>query len=153
MSQSTIRASGLMPALYRLVGGLGMGSLAVLSTMGARSRQQRDVLLSALEEGPVGSSSWLVVGSRGGDLRHPDWVYNLVAYPDQAWIQVGMRQMPVRAEILRDRERNAAWLTLVGEYPRYAEYAQMTDRVLPIVRLSAVELIKLPQVVALAAGA
>jgi deazaflavin-dependent oxidoreductase (nitroreductase family) len=134
---------GAMPAMYRVLGGVGMGSTLVLTTVGAKSGKTRDVVLTAFED----QAGWLVVASKGGDACHPDWFWNLAAHPGEAWVQVGVQRMLVRAATLKDADYAAAWTRITGERGIYADYARLTDRAIPIVRLSAVEVIKEPVLV------
>src|SRR5262245_36616664 len=73
----------LHPALYRITGGRGitgrvLGSDQILlTTTGRRSGRPRIVALFAF----ASDGSWIVVGSRGGSGRVPDWAKNLQANP------------------------------------------------------------------------
>ena len=70
----------------------------------------------------------LVVGSRGGDSRHPDWYWNLKAEPN-AMAEVGSQVIPV----IR------LWATVTAVMPPMLAYQQQTSRRLPIIRLSPAE--------------
>jgi deazaflavin-dependent oxidoreductase (nitroreductase family) len=124
-----------------------MGSTLILSTIGAKTGRRRQAHLTAFPE----AGGWLVVASRGGDAHHPGWLLNLAAHPDEVWVQVGMSQMQVRVEILKGAERAAAWARVVNTYSVYDSYAKKTDRQIPIVRLRAIEVVPLAQLV-MAAG-
>jgi deazaflavin-dependent oxidoreductase (nitroreductase family) len=141
LSRTALVLFSLMPPLYHALGGLGMGSTLILSTIGAKSGRRRDVHLTAFDWG-VG---WLVVASRGGDARHPAWFLNMVAHPSEIWVQKGETRMQVRAQTLKGAERAAAWHLIVGTHTHYGDYAQKTDRVFPIVHLSPVEVVKVVQ--------
>jgi hypothetical protein len=63
MPRAAIAVMGLMPGLYRLLGGRAMGPTLILTTIGAKTGQKRDAQLTAFPEG----DGWLVVASKGGD--------------------------------------------------------------------------------------
>jgi deazaflavin-dependent oxidoreductase (nitroreductase family) len=77
------------------------------------------------------------VASNGGSSRHPSWYHNLMAHPDQVWIEVAGRSVQATVEQLEGPSRDAAWQRIVASQPRFAGYERKTDRVLPVVRLSA----------------
>ena len=112
----------------------GMGRL-VLITVGAKSGQRRQALLGTL---PDGEGAWLIVASAGGQMKNPAWYHNLAAHPDQAQVEVGGKTVNVTATQLAGEERDAAWRRLTDALPRYAGYQKKTDRVLPVIRLTAV---------------
>lgn len=134
MPRVAIGLMGLMPGLYRLLKGRGMGWSLILTTVGAKSGQKREAHLTAFPEG----EGWLVVASRGGSAGHPAWYLNLSKHPDQAWVQFGNRTMRVLPESLKGAERAKAWQRIVAEYPNYGGYEKKTDREIPVVRLTPV---------------
>lgn len=103
-----------------------------LTTAGRRSGSSRSVMLtSPLREG----STYVVVGSRGGDDRHPAWFLNLREHPD---IEVSLRGGPPRrvtARIATPEERAGLWPRVVARHPRYAAYQERTEREIPLVLL------------------
>lgn len=105
----------------------------VLTTVGARSGRTRTSPLGGFPDGP---QAWLVVASAGGGASHPGWFFNLARNPDQVWLEVGSRKMRVRAELLKDAQREAALKRIAAISPRYAGYQSKTDREIPIVRLT-----------------
>ena len=113
------------------VGGLRM---VVLTTTGARSGQRRQTALNAL---PDGERAWVIVASAGGNAANPAWYHNLAAHPDQAEISAGGQTYTVHASQLSGAERDAAWQKVVAAAPRYANYTAKTDRLIPVIRLTA----------------
>ena len=113
----------------------GMDSL-VLTTVGAKTGQRREALLGSF---PDGDRAWLVVASAGGAAANPAWYHNLAAHPDQAQIEVGGKTVKVTATQLNGPERAAAWQRITAAKPRYAGYEKKTDRLIPIIRLTASE--------------
>lgn len=134
MPRAAVAMMGLMPGLYRLVGGRGMGPTVILTTIGAKSGQRRDVHLRAFPEG----DGWLVVGSKGGNPTHPAWILNMARHPDQVWLQAGMRRVRVRPETVTGVDRASAWKRIVSEASNFGEYQKQTDREIPVVRLTPV---------------
>jgi deazaflavin-dependent oxidoreductase (nitroreductase family) len=104
-----------------------------LTTVGARSGEQRQTPLARF---PDGEQGWLIVGSAAGAARHPAWYHNLAADPDQVWIDVRGRRLRVTPEQLDGERRAQAWQRIVTGQSRYAGYQDKTDRVLPVIRLS-----------------
>ena len=111
----------------------GMNGL-VLTTVGAKTGQKRQTLLGTL---PDGEGAWLIVASAGGQVNNPAWYHNLAAHPDQAQVEVGGKTVNVTATQLAGQERDAAWQRITATQPRYAGYVKKTDRVLPVIRLTA----------------
>lgn len=107
----------------------------VLTTVGAKTGQRRQTLLGTFSDG---DGAWLIVASAGGMMKNPAWYYNLAAHPDQVQIEVGGKTVSVTATQLAGEERDAAWQRITAAQPRYAGYQKKTDRVLPVIRLTAV---------------
>ena len=113
--------------------GKTMGML-VLTTVGAKSGQRRQSLLGSF---PDGDRAWLVVASAGGATANPAWYHNLAAHPGEAQVEVGGKTLNVTATQLSGEERDAAWQRVVAAQPRYAGYEKKTDRLIPVIRLTA----------------
>jgi deazaflavin-dependent oxidoreductase (nitroreductase family) len=111
----------------------GMDRL-VLTTVGAKTGQRRQALLGTF---PDGDGAWLIVASAGGATSNPAWYHNLAAHPDQAQIEVGGKTVNVTATQLAGQERDAAWQHITAAQPRYAGYEKKTDRLIPVIRLTA----------------
>src|SRR5262245_45630526 len=132
------RAGGRVYAgLYRLLGGAGIGKdIALLTTVGAKSGQQRTAAARAF---PEGDRQWLVVGSASGARTNPAWVYNMAHDPDHVWAQIGREKHRVTPALLTGDEREVAWQRVVRDVPAFGKYLQTTDRLLPIIRLTAAD--------------
>lgn len=113
--------------------GKTMGML-VLTTVGAKSGQRRQSLLGSF---PDGDGAWLVVASAGGATANPAWYHNLAAHPGEAQVEVGGKTLNVTATQLSGEERDAAWRRVIAAQPRYAGYEKKTDRLIPVIRLTA----------------
>jgi deazaflavin-dependent oxidoreductase (nitroreductase family) len=120
---------------YRATGGrvggrvLGMPVL-MLTTTGRRSGERRTVPLTYFEDG----DALLVVGSKGGSPRHPDWFLNLESDPN-ATIQVGKQHRRVRARRATEEEAERLWPVVLGRAPVYGKYRSRTSREIPLVLL------------------
>jgi deazaflavin-dependent oxidoreductase (nitroreductase family) len=84
---------------------------------------------------PVADGTFVLVGSNFGQPDHPAWTANLLKHPD-AEISWKGRDIPVRAELLRGAEREAAWEALLRFWPPYAAYAARVAREIRLFRLT-----------------
>jgi deazaflavin-dependent oxidoreductase (nitroreductase family) len=125
--------SRVAAAVYRLSGGRISPHALLLTTVGAKSGEPRVAMIARFD---AGDGKWLVVGSNNGSARHPSWLRNVAAHPDQVWIEFGDEKHKVRPEILRGEERAAAWEQVVREAPQFGTYTTKTDREIPVVRLT-----------------
>jgi len=122
--------------LQRLTGGrmkMHGVPLLLLTTVGARSDQQRTSMVAQF---PEADGSTLIVASFGGAAKHPAWYFNLAKHPDQVWMERAGRRVRVRATSLAGAEREVAWRRIVSVAPGFAEYQRKTDREIPVVRLT-----------------
>jgi deazaflavin-dependent oxidoreductase (nitroreductase family) len=127
-----------MQRVHRAVLSLSGGRLAAvafgmpvveLHTVGRRSGLPRTTMLTA----PViDGDRTVLVASRGGDRRHPDWYRNLVANPD-AELVVGGERRPVRARTATANEKAELWPRVVAAYRGYDRYQSRTARDIPVV--------------------
>lgn len=106
----------------------GMPTLQ-LHTTGRRSGQRRSVMLTT----PVHDDDRIVlVASKGGDQRHPDWYRNLVDQPDVE-ITIDGETRPFRARTATAGEKAELWPKVVAAYKGYAGYQKRTTRDIPVV--------------------
>jgi deazaflavin-dependent oxidoreductase (nitroreductase family) len=111
--------------------GRRLGSMPVveLHTTGRTSGRRRSVMLTV----PVhGDGRWVLVASKGGDDRHPDWYRNLVANPE-AELTVDGTTVAVNTRTATDAEKAELWPRVVATYRGYAAYQTRTDRDIPLV--------------------
>jgi deazaflavin-dependent oxidoreductase (nitroreductase family) len=139
--------------MFRVAGGwmrIQGRPLLQLTTVGAKTGQRRQTTLgyfpdTTAEASAAGSEkgeSWLIVASAAGAAKHPAWYVNLAKNSDKVWVELGPERGRVRAvrpESLKGGERARAWEEVVRLAPGYGMYAEQTDRVIPIVRLRAVD--------------
>lgn len=112
------------------LGGTAFGMPVVeLHTTGRTSGQRRSTMLTA----PLRDDERVVlVASKGGDDRHPDWYRNLVANPDVE-LTIEGKTRPMRARTASSEERAELWPQIVAAYKGYAGYQRRTDRAIPVV--------------------
>ncbi|KRE30802.1 nitroreductase family deazaflavin-dependent oxidoreductase [Agromyces sp. Soil535] len=106
----------------------------VLHTIGAQSGEPRDTYLMYT---PDGQGRAIVAGTTFAQERHPGWTYNLLAHPDAA-ITVRGRRMPVRASLIGDEGRDAAWARIEAQWPGYRGYERDSGRMVRLFRLQPV---------------
>ncbi|MEU1208534.1 nitroreductase family deazaflavin-dependent oxidoreductase [Nocardia sp. NPDC005825] len=100
-----------------------------LHTVGRKSGQPRSCYLTA----PVHDRERIVlVASKGGDDRHPDWYRNLQANPE-AEVVISGRRHKVHARTANAQERAELWPRITKAYKGYANYQTRTTREIPVV--------------------
>jgi deazaflavin-dependent oxidoreductase (nitroreductase family) len=113
------------------VGGpFGRVDMMLLTTKGRKTGASRTSPLACRFVG----DDVVVIGSNGGDPRHPQWVLNLIADPEVT-VEVGTDSYRARARIAHGEERARIWTGLVADIPQFGDYEQRTDREIPVVVL------------------
>lgn len=113
----------------RLGGTVGPMLVVELHTIGRSSGRRRSTMLTS----PVhGGGRYVLVASKGGDDRNPEWYANLCANPDV--------ELSIKGETLRFTARTASedekaqlWPQIVSAYPGYDGYQRRTTRNIPVV--------------------
>ena len=122
--RSVLRVSG-----GRLLGSAGSMPVVELHTTGRKSGKRRTTMLTT----PVSDDERVVlVASKGGDDRDPDWYRNLVADPEVE-LTIDGHTMRMTARTATDDEKADLWPTIVEVYKGYAGYQEKTDREIPVV--------------------
>ncbi|MEV4313370.1 nitroreductase family deazaflavin-dependent oxidoreductase [Actinocrispum sp. NPDC049592] len=103
----------------------------VLATTGRKTGLPRRTCLIYGTSG----DDFVVVASKGGADEDPAWFNNLLADPSVG-VQVGTRRLTARARVATPAERETLWPQMAAIFPLYNEYAQKTDREIPIVLLT-----------------
>ena len=112
----------------RLLGSVGSMTVVELHTTGRTSGKRRTTMLTT----PIHDDDRVVlVASKGGDDRDPDWYHNLVADPNVE-IQDGPAPHDYRVREATGDERAAWWERAVAVFGNYAEYQAKTDRAIPV---------------------
>ena len=100
-----------------------------LHTVGRKSGLPRSTMLTA----PVVDGDRIVlVASKGGDDRDPDWFRNLIARPDVE-VTLGGRRRPMRARQATPAEKAELWPRVLAAYRGYGAYQRRTERDIPLV--------------------
>jgi deazaflavin-dependent oxidoreductase (nitroreductase family) len=102
-----------------------------LHTIGSKTGEKRSSMLTS----PVHDDNRVVlVASKGGADRHPQWYGNLTKNPD---VEITMKRQTrkMRARTASDEEKAALWPQIVSAYKGYGGYQQKTDRNIPVVIL------------------
>ena len=116
------------------VGGYFANStLLLLHSTGAKSGQPR---LNPLMTMAIGDD-YVIIASKAGAPKHPDWYYNLVAQPEVE-IEVGAERFPVRARLTEEPERSQLYQQVADQFPIFAEYEKKAGRTIPVFVLSRV---------------
>ena len=106
-------------------------TILLLTTTGRKSGERRTTPLIHRVDG----DRYVVVASKGGAREHPDWFANLSADPDVE-IQVEGEIFAVEPSVAEGDERERLWKLMAEVWPDYDDYAERTDREIPVVILS-----------------
>jgi deazaflavin-dependent oxidoreductase (nitroreductase family) len=108
-------------------------TILILTTTGRRSGKPRNHPLIYREYG----DSYLIVASKGGADKAPDWYQNLHANPN-VQVQILGERFAARARTATATERPAMWQHMLDVWPDYAAYQKKTRREIPVVVLDRV---------------
>jgi deazaflavin-dependent oxidoreductase (nitroreductase family) len=104
--------------------------ILLLTTTGRKTGRK---IIKPLIYQPHGND-YLVVASKGGARRPPDWYLNLEANPEVE-VQVRGDRFKARARAATPEEQPDLWRRMVSVWPDYDEYQKRTDRQIPVVIL------------------
>jgi deazaflavin-dependent oxidoreductase (nitroreductase family) len=114
------------------VGGMFEGAkMLLLHHTGAKSGTERVAPLVYLPDG----DHYVIFASKGGAPENPAWYHNIKAKPD-AKIEVGEETVEVEVQEAQGNERERLYAAQVAVMPQFAEYAEKTDRLIPVLVLS-----------------
>jgi deazaflavin-dependent oxidoreductase (nitroreductase family) len=126
--------NGVHRGIFAATGGrfprtlLGMPAVE-LRTIGRKSGQTRTTMLTS----PIHDDTRVVlVASKGGDDRDPQWYRNLSANPDVELLIDGTTRK-MRARTASPEEKAALWPDIVTAYKYYDSYQKRADRDIPVV--------------------
>lgn len=103
--------------------------LVELHTKGRKSGLPRSCFLTA----PIRDDHRVVlVASKGGDDRNPDWYRNLQAHPDAEIVIDGERHR-IHARTADADEKAELWPKIIAAYKGYSGYQRRTTRDIPVV--------------------
>jgi deazaflavin-dependent oxidoreductase (nitroreductase family) len=100
-----------------------------LRTIGRRSGLVRSTMLTVPV---VDGDRFVLVASKGGDDRDPDWYRNLVSTPDIELVVAGEHRA-MRARVATHVEAADLWPRVIASYGPYAGYRRRTQRDIPLV--------------------
>ena len=131
--------SGAHTRVYRATGGklfgrMGKSPILLLNTVGRKTGRKRTSPLLYVMDG----EDFVIIASKGGAPTHPAWYLNLKANPD-ATVEVGDREVRVRAEEVDSQEKDRLWQKMVEMYPPYDDYQTRTKREIPLLVLRPAE--------------
>ena len=100
----------------------------IVTHKGNKSGAIRKIPLMRAQDG----DNYVLVGSYGGNPKHPVWVHNIRADPDvEIRDETQVFKMRVR-EIADDATRDRLWQISADAFPPYNEYQTKTDRKIPV---------------------
>ena len=107
--------------------------LLLLTTTGAKTRTARTTPLVHTRDG----DRIVVIASKGGAPKHPDWYRNLSANP-QVTVELPGETFQAHARVANGEERDRLYRAQADLMPNFDEYAAKTDRLIPVVVLERV---------------
>ena len=124
LHRAVLNASG-----GRLLASFGPIPVVELHTLGRSTGKRRTTMLTA----PIHDRSrFVLIASKGGSDRNPQWYLNLVANPDVE-LTVHGRTQKMRARTADAAEKARLWPEVVAAYKGYEGYQQKTSRDIPVV--------------------
>jgi deazaflavin-dependent oxidoreductase (nitroreductase family) len=100
-----------------------------LHTIGRTSGQRRSTFLTS----PIHDANRVVlIASKGGDPRDPQWYRNLTVNPDVELTMDGETR-PMRARTASPEEKAALWPEILAVYKYYDSYQKRAGRDIPVV--------------------
>jgi len=99
----------------------------IVTMRGASSGKVRKIALMRVEH----EGDYALVASKGGAPDNPAWYANLVADP-HVMIQDGPVPHDYVVRLVDGDERAAWWDRSVAVFPTYSDYADKTDRTIPV---------------------
>jgi deazaflavin-dependent oxidoreductase (nitroreductase family) len=118
------------------VGGRRFASHCLIKYLGRKSGK---VFITGLTYADI-AGEVVLCASKGGADHHPDWYLNLVNAP-QIDFQIATQAFRGTWREPVGDERAKVWSFFVDCHPFYANYQESTERVLPLVMLTAMEAI------------
>jgi len=101
--------------------------IIVFTTRGRKSGKLRKVPLMRVEH----NGDYALIASKGGAPENPGWFHNLMADATIS-MQDGPEPFIATVEQVSGEERQTWWDRGVEVFPTYAEYAEKTDREIPV---------------------
>ena len=102
----------------------------IITVLGRRSGKPRRLALIYGQDG----DRYVVVASKGGSDKHPEWYLNLRDNPE-VLVQVGDDRFRAVARTATPEERDRLWPRMAKIWPDYDKYQAKTDRQIPLIIL------------------
>ena len=100
-----------------------------LHTIGRRSGREHSTMLTV----PVADAGrFVLVASKVGDDRDPDWYRNLLAHPEVDFTVAGERKAAL-ARMATPEEAGELWPLVLSAYRPYGSYQRRSSRDIPLV--------------------
>jgi deazaflavin-dependent oxidoreductase (nitroreductase family) len=109
----------------------GFAPVLLLETTGRKSGKLRTAPLLFLRD----HERYVVIASKGGHPKHPDWYFNLRAKP-QVKVVTGGRTIPCTASEAAGAERASLWKLATDLNPAFDKYQQRAGRRIPVIVLT-----------------
>ena len=112
------------------INGAGYQPICLIRHTGRKTGRTRiSPLIYGMVEGEI-----VIVASKGGAPADPAW-YRNIADASEVDVQVATQAFRATWREPADDERGRIWAQMVAIYPPYAEYQDITDRVIPLVMM------------------
>ena len=106
-------------------------TILLLTTTGRRTGNESTTPLIYQLDG----DNPVIVASKGGAPEHPGWYENLAKTPEVG-VQIQAETFRACARVAEGEERERLWRLMNEMWPHYDEYAEKTDREIPVVVLA-----------------
>jgi deazaflavin-dependent oxidoreductase (nitroreductase family) len=113
---------------------MGKSPILLLNTVGRKTGRKRTSPLLYVMDG----EDFVIIASKGGAATHPAWYLNLRSNPE-ATVEIGDREVQVKAEVADPEDKARLWQKMVEMYPTYDDYQRKTEREIPLLVLRPVE--------------
>ncbi len=114
----------------RLGGEFEGAPVLLLHTTGAKSGRERVNPTMYLDA----DSHRYVFATKSGADTNPDWYHNLLTHPNVT-VEVGNETYQATATTVTGGARDRIYSEQASRYPGFAEYAEKTTRVIPVVEI------------------
>lgn len=121
---------GVLRASGGHIGGTAFGMTVIeLHTIGRRSGREHSTILTAPV---VESGRFVLVASKGGGDRDPDWYRNLLTHPEVEFTVAHERKAAI-ARVATPEEAAALWPLVLSAYRPYGSYQRRSSRDIPLI--------------------
>ncbi len=121
---------GVLRASGGHVGGSAFGmSVIELHTRGRRSGREHSTMLTVPLVAP---GRMVLVASKGGAERSPDWYENLLAHPEVEFTVAAERKAAL-ARVATPEEASDLWPLVIAAYRPYGSYQRRSSRDIPLI--------------------